>query len=327
MSDLAMTCVLGEPSKFYWRREELKAWFAYSRISGAAEDDIAEVERKLLAPGELCSTFLQLPLMWEWIGWDWRGLMWEDKYVRSVTSFYGKILKLGNLRLGARKHCEEKSLGDAAHGRLALRALLPTYYRHVYVESSSEVTSYGAYHTTHPSDFSSSHYAGSMSDVCRKVTGRSHQGFDDLMSFNGLELGQLRSMDTLKRDSVKCHSSTPCDYTHCNLCPAGAPCFDPESGLCHSPEGGVCRGRTVMLYHKEKGPNCAQTPLKHTAKQKCRCHKAICWYFTSDFHAALRALGKSEDCKELVGFGDSVVGVSREEAAFLLSKLPSHSRL
>ena len=59
--------------------------------------------------------------------------MWENPLVRSVESFYGKTTALRSFRKGGGTYCKSSNVvGDTAHERLALRASLRTYYKHVY---------------------------------------------------------------------------------------------------------------------------------------------------------------------------------------------------
>lgn len=289
--------------------------FTYDRLQDAIasgkEYDLSfasEVDfDALLTPEQLCSTFLQLPLMWTSIGWDWRGLMWEDTEVRGVGSFYGMHTYVSkSFRHGETQYCEGNAtttnVGDSSHARLVLRAILPTYYRHVYVESKVEVIQYGAWLIESGSaEFTLTRdwdpFKNHMASICTAATA-SYSALDGLLSQSNLREGHLLSQAALDRDSDTCTlTSQYCQYSKCDACSRESPCFNPTENKCHEAESaGRCPPSSTLQY---AGKQCSLQQANAVAKS-CQCHKAICWFFSSDFAATLQAFAKAETCAKLL---------------------------
>lgn len=304
LTDLGHSCLSGDPAKFHWRTPLLQAWldFGFERRPAelAAGQDYTNELASLSSPMELCNTFLQLPIMWEMIGFDKRGLMWEDSIVKSVTSFYGKVYEIGNSRKGDASHCWRRNAsrqhtGHAANGRVVLRAVLPTYYAHVYVESMQEVTAYGWWQETNPrKEFDVMRQP--LTAVCRAAAGQSHDDLDNILSIPALQWGEMHSAAALQRDTDRCHDSSPCNYNKCNLCKRGSPCFNPVQRRCHPANAdGTCGVSSVLEYREGVGVEC-----QGRAVAQCTCHKAICWYFNADFEETFDGMSRIVECHDLL---------------------------
>eukprot|EP00439_Symbiodinium_sp_Y106_P054967 s1149_g7.t1 len=197
-----------------------------------------------LEASQLCTTFLQLPLLWDGIGFDKDGIMWENNNIRNVRTFYGRVVYVGSKRRAAAHHCERSALretgdiGGARHARLVLRALLPTYCRHVYARNVANIFYHGIA-TTNLDDV----FATEVSEVCRSSSG----WLDHMWSHNSLRKGYLLSHDAMSRDVDSCDTSWPCHYDRldstdssdegCLLCDAQRPCFHGRvEEACTSPD-------------------------------------------------------------------------------------------
>ncbi|CAJ1436572.1 unnamed protein product [Effrenium voratum] len=206
-----------------------------------------------LQPSELCNTFLQLPLMFDGIGFDKSGIMWENPYVRNIQSFFGRVVHVGSFRRVFEHHCKDKilgldgDLGSSMQGRLVLRALLPSYYRHVYARNIVGVVRHGVNTGLMDDAFDSE-----VAEVCSTP----HSGLDGLLSYQQLRAGHLLSPEAMDRDADTCHGSWPCSYglelqpgssdevrttslrdDPCLMCDREKPCFTNRSGteICTAP--------------------------------------------------------------------------------------------
>ncbi|CAE7268368.1 CPK1 [Symbiodinium natans] len=245
-----------------------------------------------LEASHLCTTFLQLPLLWDGIGFDKDGIMWENKNIRNVRTFYGHVVHVGHYRRAAAHHCdsalrETGDIGAARHGRLVLRALLPTYYRHVYARNVANVIQHGITATTKLDDV----FAAEVTEVCRTSSG----WLDHMWRYDNLRRGYLLSHDAMSRDMDTCDTSWPCHYARvgeanfapddgCLLCDAEHPCFQ-------SRDEEAC----TSLDYTFPGwfPTCSygygeQLSSLLCGWEGCTCSRAICWYFSSDFKAGMR---------------------------------------
>ncbi|CAJ1394172.1 unnamed protein product [Effrenium voratum] len=152
-----------------------------------------------LQPSELCNTFLQLPLMFDGIGFDKSGIMWENPYVRNIQSFFGRVVHVGSFRRVFEHHCKDKilgldgDLGSSMQGRLVLRALLPSYYRHVYARNIVGVVRHGVNTGLMDDAFDSE-----VAEVCSTP----HSGLDGLLSYQQLRAGHLLSPEAMDRDAA-----------------------------------------------------------------------------------------------------------------------------
>jgi len=242
-----------------------------------------------LEASQLCTTFLQLPLLWDGIGFDKDGIMWENNNIRNVRTFYGRVVYVGSKRRAAAHHCERSTLretgdiGGARHARLVLRALLPTYYRHVYARNVANIFYHGIA-TTNLDDV----FATEVSEVCRTSSG----WLDHMWSHHSLRKGYLLSHDAMSRDMDSCDTSWPCHYDRvdstdstdegCLLCDAQRPCFHGRvEEACTSPDFHFSRWHADCPGRQWLSPNSCSW-------RECTCSRAICWYFTSDFKAAMR---------------------------------------
>ena len=121
-------------------KTERERYFELHRADGAGDADLPRGPlRHVTDDGAFCDAFLALPLMWEAIAFDGVGIVMEDSRTTGVLSSGGRRIyeskprtgqswngcvkglgKLGGLRA---------ALGPSHLGRLALRALLPSYYQ------------------------------------------------------------------------------------------------------------------------------------------------------------------------------------------------------
>ncbi|CAE7738843.1 CPK4 [Symbiodinium sp. CCMP2456] len=206
-----------------------------------------------LEASQLCTTFLQLPLLWDGVGFDKDGIMWENNNIRNVRTFYGRVVYVGSKRRAAAHHCERSTLretgdiGGARHARLVLRALLPTYYRHVYARNVANIFYHGIA-TTSLDDV----FATEVSEVCRTSSG----WLDHMWTHQSLRKGYLLSHDAMSRDMDSCDTSWPCHYDRvdstdstdegCLLCDAQRPCFHGRvEEACTSPDFHFSRWHAV----------------------------------------------------------------------------------
>ncbi|CAE7212333.1 CPK4, partial [Symbiodinium pilosum] len=242
-----------------------------------------------LEPSRLCTTFLQLPLLWDGIGFDKDGIMWENSNIRNVRTFYGRVVHVGSKRRAAAHHCtpstvrETGDLGLARHGRLVLRALLPSYYRHVYARNVADVIQHGLAATKLAHDV----FSEEVSEVCRA----SSRWLDFMWSHNNLRKGYLLSNVAMSRDVDSCDTSWPCHYKGlerrdsiendgCLLCDTERPCFDSRA---EEP----CTSPFRFSYWNADCSRGARLSPAPCGWATCTCSRAICWYFSADFKAAM----------------------------------------
>merc|ERR1712012_583062 len=109
----------------------------------------------------------------------------------------------------------------------------------------------------------------------------SHHKFDMTLSYKRLVSGDLKSLSAMRRDQDKCYHRTTGYYNRCNLCTEKLPCFDPKTKKCTKSKNNPreCAANEVRLFREN---TCATS-----ISSSCECHKAICWYFSSDVGAAL----------------------------------------
>merc|ERR1712070_598323 len=92
----------------------------------------------------------------------------------------------------------------------------------------------------------------------------------------------------MERDRGQCSgkgAADPCNYdpdiskhlTECDVCTKKRPWYDERRGECYAQE---VDGRR----------KCTDSQAK---KRSCECYKAICWYFTADFAAAMKVAANS----------------------------------
>lgn len=79
---------------------------------------------------------LSLPLMFESIGFDGPGVLMEDAHMATVWTYKANFQFKHGARPGPNEGCDHllaKNFGPSTYARLALRAILPTYFRHRYI--------------------------------------------------------------------------------------------------------------------------------------------------------------------------------------------------
>lgn len=292
LSDIGHACFVGDPKKLDWRIPQLKAWLQFGISAGYDE--------AWLEPRQLCKTFLQLPVMFTSIGFDQRGLMWEDPLVRSVTTFYGVLVARGQLRKGDPRYCfndTEHDLGDASVGRLVLRAMLPTYFKHVYVSTPSELIRWALWHSGYirSSAFSPTKFLNQLSQVCRAAS-TSYEDLDNL--FGDGNRSNMFSTSVSQRDADTCNSYFPCHYRS-NVCSTSEPCFSLKRQRCSKPipsPGPEIHCKQGQVLQCDNATDCQDPELAN----KCDCDKAICWYFVADFLIAMRDLPEIPECTQFL---------------------------
>jgi len=254
-----------------------------------------------LHPQQLCSTFLQLPLMWDGIGFDQNGIIWENPRVRNVRSFFGRVVYIGSFRRAFDHHCVDKvlgtkggDLGSALHGRMVLRALLPSYYRHVYAKNMVGVLKHGV-----ASRALEEAFRPEVMEVC----GSPHSQLDHLLSYEMLRSGHLLSSTAMARDLDRCETAWPCSYQRmqvegklhkdmlgtpikpdsCLLCDMENSCFSNRTRACIKPKRSVGKWKKACPsgYTRLSQSECPNW-------KSCQCSRAICWYLTTDFANAMR---------------------------------------
>lgn len=276
VNDLAMSCLVGDPKAL--SDDFLKALGVQAgNASSRSGEDVFNKE-------EFCETMLSLPLMFESIGFDGPGVLMEDAHIKTVWTYKAQVQNTDDWRPGPSSGCDSwraSDLGTSPYARLALRAILPTYFRHRYMETGGGMVGRGAKAILLRGMFTEAHWQSQVKAVCSAAAVAS-QNLDALFSLQSLQTGGLLSQAALHRDSGQCADATPCNY------PA-----DPTHhlGACD-----VCAQKEFPWYDPNRG-NCWDAQTSDTSRQvcatpdaptkTCSCHKAICWYFTDDFEAAL----------------------------------------
>merc|ERR1719263_877482 len=83
--------------------------------------------------------------MFESIGFDGPGIQLQDSRASTHWTFKGHNLNKFEV-VGPSEGCTgtgTKRLGNSAYARLALRAILPTYFRHSYTEGTWQMIKHG----------------------------------------------------------------------------------------------------------------------------------------------------------------------------------------
>eukprot|EP00928_Gymnodinium_smaydae_P062480 TRINITY_DN46333_c0_g1_i1.p1 TRINITY_DN46333_c0_g1~~TRINITY_DN46333_c0_g1_i1.p1 ORF type:complete len:382 (+),score=29.80 TRINITY_DN46333_c0_g1_i1:48-1193(+) len=263
VSDLAKSCLLGNV-------ESLPTVYPRSNET---------------TPKEYCETMLSLPLMFESIGFRSVGLTMEDARAVSTGSYKGRITSRSAIRrVGPNDKCEP--LIVTRHARLALRAVLPTYFLHVYAQSEQGLNEKVRRSQNEQKRFKKQHWRRLAETVCKAADSPKH--LDALFSLDTLRSRNVVStaVAVLERDKGTCRTAEACNYdadqnNHvgaCDQCKAKAqtyPYFCEKAGLCSA----------------EDVPDFGCKTFKCTFhfKRSCTCYKAIGLYFTKDLKEALAA--------------------------------------
>eukprot|EP00930_Biecheleria_cincta_P033273 TRINITY_DN23039_c0_g1_i1.p1 TRINITY_DN23039_c0_g1~~TRINITY_DN23039_c0_g1_i1.p1 ORF type:complete len:382 (+),score=61.96 TRINITY_DN23039_c0_g1_i1:72-1217(+) len=270
VNDLAMSCLLGEV-------QDLSK--AFHKFPGFVSNE------------HFCETMLSLPLMFESIGFDGPGLLMEDERTTLTFSFKGNAKRGEYFRVGPNQGCDawnSKHLGEPKLARLALRAVLPTYFLHRYAQSGTGMVVRGSRAWLSPFvQFKESYWQAPVNAVC--AAAKSPADLDGLFSLTNLRARSLVSSKAMERDEGNCQDVTPCNYDSdeskhlgaCDVCKnKDYPWFNEASGNCwNGKSDGFSR--------------CLADASAKQEKKSCACHKAICWYFTKDFDAAFAAAVKA----------------------------------
>lgn len=170
-------------------------------------------------------------------------------------------------------------IGSAKYGRLVLRALLPSYFRHHYVQSTGSMIQRGANNLVWGKwKF---RFRGQLDEVCKSAgqpDSNTNGNIADLLSLANLRSGALLSQDALSRDKSTCKTVDACNsawFMNCAFCKEDFPVFKPSDGRCHK---NLQDDEDTKKYQAE----CAKKSNK-----ECTCYTAICWYFSDDFAKAM----------------------------------------
>lgn len=266
MNDIARVCLLGDIENL---AEGFLTKFPLNRI-----------QRAMLDKEAFCDAFLSLPLMLDKIGFDSPGLIWETDIVKAVWSFQGKSKWSYQRFTMDIKGC--KPIGRSKHARLVLRALIPTYFQHVYAQSNYGMVKKGARNIVHKKQFYPSKFENELKQVSAGLK-KDSGGLDKLLSLSSLKNRTLLSEEALDRDRGECKSAPACNYEastalkSCVICTKKKfPCL--VNGFCQGMSKRQSRCSVV---------DCEGTDIK-SLPRSCSCHKAICWYFTDDFKATMQ---------------------------------------
>eukprot|EP00928_Gymnodinium_smaydae_P016668 TRINITY_DN16293_c0_g3_i1.p1 TRINITY_DN16293_c0_g3~~TRINITY_DN16293_c0_g3_i1.p1 ORF type:complete len:401 (-),score=18.74 TRINITY_DN16293_c0_g3_i1:284-1363(-) len=267
VNDLAMSCLLG------------------------SVQDLPEAFRRPpdVSNEVFCETMLSLPLMFKAIGFDGAGLVMEDNRTKHTFSFKGRVISSSTYRSGPDEDCDllldSKRLGEPRLARLALRAVLPTYFLHRYAQSGTGMILKGTRAWIDPStNFKQSFWQTQADTACKAAT--SPNELDSMFSLTNLRAQTLVSSEAMARDEGRCVDLRPCNYVSdsskhlgaCDICTKKThPWFDNATGECWS----------------AKAPSRSRCTIEKPKRRSCTCHKAICWYFTRDFAAAVKAAAKA----------------------------------
>lgn len=271
VNDLAMSCLLGEVQD----------------LPRAFHDQFPQ----FVSNEDFCETMLSLPLMFESIGFDGPGLLMEDERTTLTFSYKGHTDRGESQRPGPNEGCDawnSKHLGEPKLARLALRAVLPTYFLHRYAQSATGMVLKGVRAWLSPStQFKESYWQTPVSRVCAAAD--SPTLLDSMFSLTNLRARSLVSSSVMTRDEGTCEAATPCNYASdeskhlgaCDICTdKDYPWFDKATASCwNGQDNGYSR--------------CIADNAESLEKKSCTCHKAICWYFTKDFDAAFAAAVKA----------------------------------
>jgi len=188
VNDVARTCIL--------EGSDAIGNSFYMYFGGLTASDISKAE--------FCDAMLSLPAMFQAVGFDGPGLLLEDK--RSVLrwTFHGWAQHHSAVhRPDPATDCFKPKVSPLY--RLVLRALLPTYVRHVYSDKMMQEGIKNLLHIEwHPNNF-----APQVEEVCNAAR---NGDVDSVMSFGYLAGGGLVNSEVLDRDEGTCDYSIACGY-------------------------------------------------------------------------------------------------------------------
>lgn len=262
VSDLGAACVTGGPKELH----------AQYRL--AFKGQAMKVKNE-----EFCNVMMHLPLMWDAVGFDASGVVLQSSKLRPKWTFNGFPHKHGGRTLADASTSKPlKPLGPSEKVRLALRALLPTYF----------LRSYAAGGSSPPGSIATSptKYKSQLELVNYYVKWKNLDHNKVLSVENTFENKKLISGEALDRDSSKTGCAEVIDCARgpgkvCGLCSEkGSPCADLENL-----DPNLCQPHSLLGTCPDNTRECeAEEPAT------CQCHTAGSEHFTADLAAAIEEI-------------------------------------
>lgn len=276
ISDLAKSCI-------YDQTDAVKTMMNAMRV-------------KTIEPTRFCDIMLSFPLMFDAFGFDDGGITVERRSF-SVFSYQGEYLSpiRANIRRGwnewnyLNEVCTQ-DLGDQQMGRIVVRALLPTFYRYVSLETRSiyatSIKGISAFTTSVTSPFSRSNFKDQLRRTCFALANLPE--FVDLLSLKNVQDEGLLSSSALNRDRTQCSRISTCNY-------------GPEKmGVCDqclNPKKPCLMNRAIRCSEDDGAGSCASMNKEKCGPPKtCTCYEAVHTTLTSEFESAMKY--GAEKCME-----------------------------
>eukprot|EP00928_Gymnodinium_smaydae_P010583 TRINITY_DN13988_c0_g2_i1.p1 TRINITY_DN13988_c0_g2~~TRINITY_DN13988_c0_g2_i1.p1 ORF type:complete len:355 (-),score=22.25 TRINITY_DN13988_c0_g2_i1:160-1224(-) len=212
----------------------------------------------------ICETLQLLPLLWPRVGFTNDGIN-EDPPPHSLTERYPRSF-LGHKKANSSTHkylCHQYSelpRDQSAHGRRALRALLPTYGTH---GMASGTLMLGAEMTV--SLLPQKAFTRELKLAC---------DFREDVEFVRTPMALIQNKDVLSRDRTTCSKTFPCRYTQPSC---------------------VSKTNSVMYQMLAEAGGLLR-PKARTCS--CECYEAICAFFVADFVQTVAA--SQDVCRKVV---------------------------
>eukprot|EP00440_Ansanella_granifera_P012505 gb/GFBE01013589.1/.p1 GENE.gb/GFBE01013589.1/~~gb/GFBE01013589.1/.p1 ORF type:complete len:437 (+),score=74.99 gb/GFBE01013589.1/:1-1311(+) len=210
-------------------------------VSGDNWDSLRKEPLRSLLNGDssavdfLCKTLRLAPLMWERVAFGGNGIMHdlrpqhagEKTYPISMNGVLKRPGKFDTYKCGGYSTFTER---QSQYGRRVLRALLPTYAAHVFVQGGFEAKRdhllkavFGVKQMTP--------YTAQLKASC---------DFPSDSELVERPLAEMQNAEVLKRDENRCHKTFPCAYEFPNCVSAGTKGATPEQTCSCTCYTGIC---------------------------------------------------------------------------------------